>query len=200
MIITALKEAKENIVVAVIAGSNDCRDLAQNLVSAHNITFNDSAMSILDMDTSSNPDGLNTTASSRVILKSLKNILKAAAQSKAKVIISSPPPSPCYGSCSDRKDPKYNVWCNLSPCKHETSYYKKVRNIKSEILGHSRHASNHNIFFLDVTTPFLHRPSRTCHDPIVDRSNFRKNDIHFTKTAARKLSQLCLEAIMAHFR
>ena len=28
MIVTALKEAKENTVVAVIAGSNDCRDLA----------------------------------------------------------------------------------------------------------------------------------------------------------------------------
>ena len=101
MIISALKEAQENTVVAVIAGSNDCRDLAQNLTPSHDLTFNDTAMSILDMGTSSNPDSHNTTSSNRMMLKSLKHILRAAFQSKAKVIVSSPPPSPCYGSFSN---------------------------------------------------------------------------------------------------
>ena len=141
MIVTALKEAKENTVVAVIAGSNDCRDLAQNLTPAHDITFNDSAMSILDMDTSNNPDKLNTTSSSRMILKPLQNILKAATQSKAKVIISSPPPSPCYGSGSGKKDPKSKVWCNLSPCEHEKLYYKKLRGFNAMIQAYCKTAS-----------------------------------------------------------
>ena len=199
MIVSALKAATANTVVAVIAGSNDCRDLAQNRMSANNLTLNDSAMSILNMDTSNSPDGLNTTSSSRTIIKSLKNILNAATHSKAKVIISSPPPSPCYGSCTDRKDPKFNAWCNISPCEHENSYYKKVRNVKSMLLAHTDKVSNQNVVLLDVTTPFLHHPTRTCHDSIVDRNSFRKNNIHFTKAAALKWSKLCLESIMAQF-
>ena len=199
MIISALKEAQENTVVAVIAGSNDCRDLAQNLTSAHNFTFNDSVMSILDTDTSSNPDSHNTTSSNRMMLKSLKHILRAAFQSRAKVIVSSPPPSPCYGSFSNTKHPKFNVWCNLSPCVHEKSYYKNAGRIKSIIEAHCKKASNKNIVLVDVTTPFLRLPSRTCHDPIVDRNHFRKNNIHFNQPAALKLSKLCLESIMAQF-
>ena len=196
MIVTALKEAKENTVVAVIAGSNDCRDLAQNLTPAHDITCNDST---LDMDTSNNPDQLNTSSTSRMVLKPLQNILKAATQSKARVIISSPPPSPCYGRCSDKQDPRYNVWCNLSPCEHEKLYYKKVWKFNTMIQRYCSKANNRNVFFLDATTPFLLQPSRTSHDRIVDRNHFRKNNIHFNNIASRKLSQSCLESIMAQF-
>ena len=199
MIITALKEAQENSVVAVIAGSNDCRDLAQNLTPSHDITFNDTAMSILGMDISSNPDGHNTTASRHMILKSLKNILKAATQSRATVIVSSPLPSPCYGNSSDKKHPNYNKWCNLSPCEHEKLYYQKLRSLKAKIQAYCHTASKRNIVMLDVTTPFLLQPTRTSHDPIVDRNHFRKNNVHFNKAAALKLSQLCLESIMAQF-
>ena len=199
MIITALKEAQESTAVAVIAGSNDCRDLAQNLVANQNITFNDSVVSILDMDVSNNPISLNTTASSRVILKSLQNILKAATQSRAKVIVSSPPPSPCYGNSSDKKHPKYNKWCNLSPCEHEKLYYKKLRSLKAKIQAYCHTASNRNIVMLDVTTPFLLQPTRTSQDLIVDRHYFRKNNIHFNQSAALKLSKLCSEFIMAQF-
>ena len=151
------------------------------------------------MDTSINPDGLNATASSRGILKPLQNILKAAAQSKAKVIISSPPPSPCYGSTTDKKSPQFDVWCNLSPCVHEKSYFKMVGRIKSVILAHCKKANSQNIVLLDVTTPFLLQSTRTSHDPIVDRSHFRKNNIHFNQAAALKFSKLCLESIMTQF-
>ena len=199
MVITALKEAQDDTIVAVIAGSNDCRDLAQNLTPRHNITFNDSAMSIQGMDTSSNLDTLNTTSSSRMILKPLQNILKAATQSKAKVIIASPPPSPCYGMCSNKKDPKYNVWCTLSPCVHEQSYFKIAGRFKSVIQAHCKKANQHNIFLLDATSPFLLQSNRTSHDPIVDRRHFRKNNIHLDQVAALKLSKLCLEFILAHF-
>ena len=65
------------------------------------------------------------------------------------------------------------------------------------LLAHTDKVSNQNVVLLDVTTPFLHHPTRTCHDSIVDRNSFRKNNIHFTIAAALKLSQLCLEAIMA---
>ena len=199
MIISALKEAQENTVVAVIAGSNDCRDLAQNLTPSHDLTLNNTAMSTLDMDTSSNPDGLNTTASSRMTLKSLKNILKAATESRAKVIVSSPPPSPCYGNGSDKEHHKHNKWCNLSPCKHEKSYYRKLWIFRATIQAHCRKANNRNIVMLDVTTPFLLQPTRTSQNPIVDRHHFRKNNIHFNQPAALKLSKLCFESIMAQF-
>ena len=151
------------------------------------------------MNTSNDPVNLSATSSSRMILKPLQNILKAATQSKAKVIISSPPSSPCYGCCSDKKDPKYNVWCNLSPCVREKSYFDRVRRIKYVIRAHCKKASNQNIVLLDVTKPFLLPPTPTSHDPIVDRHHFRKNNIHFNRAAALKLSKLCLESIMAQF-
>ena len=78
-------------------------------------------------------------------------------------------------------------------------YFKKLWNIKATIKAHCNKATNRNISLLDVTEPFLLQTSRTSHDPIVDRSHFRKNDIHFYKAAALKLSQLCLESIMAQF-
>ena len=156
-------------------------------------------MSILDMDTSNNPDKLNTTSSSRMILKPLQNILKAATQSKANVIISSLPPSPCYGNSSDKKYPKYNTWCKLSPCAHEQSYFKRVGRIRSIIQAHCKRASNQNITLLDVTSPFLLQPTRTSQDPIVDGHHFRKNNVHFNQPAALKLSKLCMESIMAQF-
>jgi len=157
-IVQATQEAREDDVILIVMGSNDSRNIARG----------------------GRPDTLE------IIRAVLTQLAKEAAEKKFQLLVTTPLPSPCYGS------PGSKQWCERvgeEPCEHEHQYRlasEDINQITSEAMATSvAHAKT-----IPLWSKFVSSKTKT-----VKRQRFVPNDIHLNSEGGDLLSQLLFSRV-----